>query len=116
MDGKNMTTACSIPESFRDVTVLVTGGTGFMGKVLTEKLLRSCPDLKQIYLLIRDKKGKSMHQRLDELFQDPVSIALMLHHLNSNRQFNNFTGSSCTTVSVLIFRTRSFGLSDVIKS
>lgn len=62
----------SIPTSFKEQTVLVSGATGFMGKVLTEKLLRSCPDLRHIYLLVREKKGKTMHQRLDEIFLDPV--------------------------------------------
>lgn len=62
----------SVPDTFKDTTVLISGGTGFMGKMLTEKLLRSCPDLKHIYLLIREKKGKSLHQRLDDIFQDPL--------------------------------------------
>lgn len=40
---------------------------GFMGKVLIEKLLRSCPDLNRIFVLIRGKKDKSPEQRLEEL-------------------------------------------------
>lgn len=67
----------SIPASFQEQTVLVSGATGFMGKVLTEKLLRSCPDLRHIYLLVREKKGKTMHQRLDEIFLDPVIIIIL---------------------------------------
>ncbi|XP_054271942.1 fatty acyl-CoA reductase wat-like [Macrosteles quadrilineatus] len=66
----------TIPESFRDATVLISGATGFMGKVLTEKLLRSCPDIHQVYLLVREKKGKNMHQRMDEIFQDPLFSVL----------------------------------------
>ncbi|TGZ52579.1 Fatty acyl-CoA reductase [Temnothorax longispinosus] len=45
------------------------GGTGFVGKILTEKLLRSCPDILTIYLLIRSKKDKSPESRLDEMFE-----------------------------------------------
>ncbi|XP_065226235.1 fatty acyl-CoA reductase wat-like [Planococcus citri] len=59
-----------VQEFFRDVTVFVTGGTGFMGKILTEKLLRSCPHLKHIYLLVRDKKGKTSAERIEAIFQD----------------------------------------------
>ena len=44
-----------------------------MGKVLLEKLLRSCPHLSNIYLLVRDKKGKNVNTRIEELFEDPVS-------------------------------------------
>ncbi|XP_065213885.1 fatty acyl-CoA reductase wat-like [Planococcus citri] len=59
-----------VQEFFRDVTVFITGGTGFMGKILTEKLLRSCPHLKHIYLLVRNKKGKTSDERIKAIFQD----------------------------------------------
>ena len=62
-----------IPEFFRGRTVLVTGATGFMGKVLVEKLLRSCPDIDTIYALIRHKRGKSPADRLVEYLASQVS-------------------------------------------
>ncbi|XP_011499623.1 PREDICTED: putative fatty acyl-CoA reductase CG5065 [Ceratosolen solmsi marchali] len=52
--------------------VLITGGTGFLGKIIIEKLLRSCPHLSAIYLIIRSKKGQDAHQRMDNIFDDPV--------------------------------------------
>lgn len=45
-----------------------------MGKVLLDKLLRTCPGIENIYLLIRKKKGKDIHTRIEELFDDPVSV------------------------------------------
>lgn len=54
-------------------SILITGGTGFMGKVLIEKILRSCGDVDTIYLLIRTKKGKEPRLRVDEIFASPVS-------------------------------------------
>lgn len=56
-------------------TILITGGTGFMGKVLVEKLLRCCTGVKKIYLLVRSKKGKDPNERLKDVFNNPVSFA-----------------------------------------
>jgi fatty acyl-CoA reductase len=53
--------------------ILITGGTGFMGKVLIEKILRTCSDVDTIYVLIRAKKGKEPRHRIEELFASPVS-------------------------------------------
>ncbi|XP_004518286.1 putative fatty acyl-CoA reductase CG5065 [Ceratitis capitata] len=49
--------------------ILITGATGFMGKVLVEKLLRSCPEIKRIYLLIRSKKGVDPLIRKEQFFK-----------------------------------------------
>ncbi|KAK2714234.1 hypothetical protein QYM36_008713 [Artemia franciscana] len=49
-------------------SVLVTGATGFFGKVLLEKLLTSCPDIKIIYVLIRQKADKSARDRLEDIY------------------------------------------------
>lgn len=56
-----------IPEYFAGRDVLVTGATGFMGKVLLEKLLRCCPDIRRIYILVRAKKGVAPGARLESL-------------------------------------------------
>ena len=63
----------SVKDFYRDRSIFITGGTGFMGKVLVEKLLRSCPGIKNIYLLMRPKKGQNVQQRLQELLNAPVS-------------------------------------------
>lgn len=56
-----------VTEWYRNKTIFITGGTGFMGKVLVEKLLRSCP-VRRIYLLMRPKRGVDVDQRLDDMF------------------------------------------------
>lgn len=67
----------SVKDFYRDRSIFITGGTGFMGKVLVEKLLRSCPGIKNIYLLMRPKKGQNVQQRLQELLNAPVSVKLI---------------------------------------
>nr|AID66649.1 fatty acyl reductase [Agrotis segetum] len=59
-----------IQKLFAGSAVLLTGGTGFLGKLVVEKLLRSCPDLKKIFLLARPKKNKDITKRLQEQFDD----------------------------------------------
>ncbi|KRT84050.1 epimerase, partial [Oryctes borbonicus] len=61
-----------IKEYFEDATVLITGGTGFLGKLILEKLLRSFPELRRIYLLVRPKKGLSVAQRVELLLADQL--------------------------------------------
>lgn len=63
-----------VADFYENQHVLITGATGFMGKVLVEKLLRSCPKIGTIYLLIRNKKGKESAQRVNEFLNCPVSI------------------------------------------
>ncbi|XP_057664141.1 putative fatty acyl-CoA reductase CG5065 [Diorhabda carinulata] len=61
-----------IAELYKNKTIFITGGTGFMGKVLIEKLLRSCSGLKQILLLIRTKKDKKPEDRIKDIMNDPL--------------------------------------------
>lgn len=57
----------SIAEFYAGKSVLITGATGFMGKVLVEKLLRCCPGVESLYLLVRPKAGQSMQQRVGDM-------------------------------------------------
>lgn len=66
--GKAEKTA--IQEFYKDQCVFLTGGTGFLGKVLIEKLLRSCGNVDTIYVLVRDKKGKDPRARLHEMLDE----------------------------------------------
>lgn len=57
---------------YQNKAVFLTGGTGFLGKVIMEKLLRSC-QIDTIYVLIRSKKGKDIATRIEDIVNDVVS-------------------------------------------
>ena len=63
----------SIVDFYSARDVFITGATGFMGKCLLEKLLRSVPDLGSVFVLTRAKKGKGPEQRTKELLSSPVN-------------------------------------------
>lgn len=62
----------TIPEFYAGREIFITGGSGFMGKALIEKLLYSCSDVGNIYVLLRKKKGKGIEDRLEALKKESV--------------------------------------------
>jgi len=60
-----------VAQFYNNKIVFITGATGFMGKVLVEKLLRSTNILK-LLVLIRPKKGVQTEQRLQTLLSSSV--------------------------------------------
>ncbi|XP_032674186.1 fatty acyl-CoA reductase wat-like [Odontomachus brunneus] len=52
--------------------ILITGGSGFFGILLIERLLRCCSDLGKMYVLMREKKGKSAEERFKQHFDNVV--------------------------------------------
>ncbi|KAK6644997.1 hypothetical protein RUM43_001273 [Polyplax serrata] len=66
-----------IQKFYEGTTILLTGATGFVGKILLEKLLRSCTTVKRIYVLLRSKKGKSIEKRMQEELEEPVYEMLL---------------------------------------
>lgn len=86
----------SIPEYYTGKNVLITGATGFMGKVtffvstcvfwsgelltvpsllqvLLEKLLRSCPGVGNVYVLVRSKAGQNSKARVTDMINCKVT-------------------------------------------
>lgn len=51
--------------------VFITGATGFLGKVLLEKVLRSLP-VDQVFILVRGKKDETPAQRVESLLAGPL--------------------------------------------
>jgi alcohol-forming fatty acyl-CoA reductase len=64
----------SVQEFFAGKTILVTGASGLIGKVLIEKLLYSCSDVEELMILMSAKKGKCDQQRTEQFTKHPVSV------------------------------------------
>lgn len=56
--------AFHVRDAYAGSSVLLTGATGFLGKVIVEKLLWTIDDIEHIYLMIRTRKGKNAKERL----------------------------------------------------
>ncbi|XP_059046784.1 putative fatty acyl-CoA reductase CG5065 [Achroia grisella] len=66
---RDMTNAPTITDYYTGKTIFITGGSGFMGKALIEKLLYSCSGVDRIYILLRSKKGVKSEDRLSQVYE-----------------------------------------------
>ncbi|XP_030371707.1 fatty acyl-CoA reductase wat-like [Scaptodrosophila lebanonensis] len=56
---------------YKNKTIFVTGGSGFLGKVVIEKIMRTT-EVKRLYILMRPKRGVEIHERIASWLTDPV--------------------------------------------
>ncbi|XP_049942756.1 putative fatty acyl-CoA reductase CG5065 [Schistocerca serialis cubense] len=61
-----------VADFYDGASILLTGATGFIGTLILEKLLRSCPGVSTVYVLIRDKKGVPLRERLHSHLEKPI--------------------------------------------
>ncbi|EEB14256.1 male sterility domain-containing protein, putative [Pediculus humanus corporis] len=61
----------SVSDFYDDKNVFVTGVTGFLGKAIVEKLLRQT-NVNRVYVLMREKRGKNIHSRLNDVKKNMV--------------------------------------------
>jgi len=54
----------NVKEFWKGRNLLITGSTGFLAKVIVEKLLRTCPDIDKIYVMVRPKRKVDPMQRV----------------------------------------------------
>lgn len=64
----------TIAEFLSGKNVFITGGTGFLGQCLIERLLSATPSIGKIYILIRGKHGFSPDSRIKKLLSKAVSF------------------------------------------
>ena len=67
-----------VGQTFRENEILLTGGNGFLGKVILAMLLDRYPDLKHLHVLLRPARNLSAAQRFDaEIMESPVMAAMI---------------------------------------
>ncbi len=66
-----------VGQIFRDTEILLTGGNGFLGKVILGLLMDRYPDLKHLYLLVRPKWNLGARERfIQETLASPALAAV----------------------------------------
>lgn len=81
MEPEQQSTAAGESHALRELhgkRVLITGVTGFVGKVVLEKLIRAVPDIGSIKLLVR---GNRRHASAGERFTNEVATASVFDRL-----------------------------------
>jgi alcohol-forming fatty acyl-CoA reductase len=72
----------SVSQQLTGKRIMITGTTGFLGKVLLEKLIREIPDVGKIILLIR---GSRRYPGAQERFDHEVAAATIFDRLKDER-------------------------------
>ncbi|XP_030756881.1 putative fatty acyl-CoA reductase CG5065 [Sitophilus oryzae] len=94
---KKMEKHGGIKEFYKGKHIFITGGTGFVGKAIIEKILRSCPESGNIYMLLRSKKGKSLNERLQQLLSNPLFDLLKTKNPNILKKIIPIAGNVLET-------------------
>ena len=78
----------SVRRSLEGRTLLLIGFTGFIGKVLLAKILKSIPDVGRVFVLIRKQRSTPADRRFEKILEEsPVFDEL--HEANGDR-FSDF--------------------------
>lgn len=66
----NKQRARKLAQFYANKNILITGATGFIGKVCLVKIIRSLGDCGQVYVMLRSKKGLTPQQRFDRMLNE----------------------------------------------
>ncbi|HEY6418848.1 MAG TPA: AMP-binding protein [Candidatus Binataceae bacterium] len=98
-NGNGRASAAAMPpleQTLRKRRILLTGATGFLGKVFLELLLRWHPEIDRVYLLIRGDRRSSQGRFRREILDSPVMSPLR-EHLGD--RFDSYIESKIAVVS-----------------
>jgi fatty acyl-CoA reductase len=86
-----------VKEFYRGKNILITGCTGFLGKVILEKMLRTCPDVLQFYIMVRPKRKIHPMARIrTEMLTSPCFKKIRAHY--GEEGFWKFVNSKITPI------------------
>lgn len=80
MTARQENSESTVLQQLSGCQVLLTGTTGFLGKVVLEKLMRAVPDIAGVTLLIRGNSKGSARER----FHSEIACASVFEHLKLN--------------------------------
>nr|XP_012144978.1 PREDICTED: fatty acyl-CoA reductase 1-like isoform X4 [Megachile rotundata] len=72
--------------------ILLTGSTGFLGAGIVEKLLRTCLEIDEIYLIVRTRGNMTVEERMEKYFQSPVFEVLQKTNPNFKSKLHAISG------------------------
>lgn len=71
-----------LAEFYQDKNILITGATGFIGKVCLMKIMCSLGNCGKVYVMLRAKKGMTPQQRFNKMLQEAPFNADLLDSTN----------------------------------
>ena len=72
----------SVKEQLAGKRILITGSTGFLGKVFIEKIIREISDVEKIILLIR---GNDRYATARERFDHEIAVSTIFDRLKDDK-------------------------------
>ncbi|KAK6926605.1 Fatty acyl-coenzyme A reductase, NAD-binding domain [Dillenia turbinata] len=100
----------SIVQFLENKTILVTGATGFLAKILAEKILRTQPNIKKLFLLLRAGDAKSAALRLQNEVMGKEVFGVLREKWGPN--FKSFISEKVTAVPGDITCSENLGVKD----
>ena len=84
-----VTEQLSVRKAFAGRTVLLTGITGFVGSLVLEQLLRTCPDVHKVYVIARNKQSVPGLERVQRMLHSHPLFHLVRAQINTSAPSQN---------------------------
>lgn len=72
-DDSSQSEVSGVATFYSGLSVLVTGATDLLGKCIVEKLIRGCPNIKKVGVLLRTKDQENFEEKCQDYLKDGVS-------------------------------------------